>query len=124
MKSGILKQPEYDLDNVKGYVRLTKSITIGPFQTIQAAGLTECKQHFKRVNVVVEPDPNKNYDTAILIHRYTVLKPGSSRVSIGIQNLSCRHVTIPAKSNFAKITAENVVPHSFAPNIKSEGQLH
>ena len=124
MKSGILKQPEFDLDNVKGHVRLTKSITIGPFQTIQTSGLTECKQHFKRVNVIVEPDPNKNYDTAVLIHAYTMLKLGFSRVSISIQNLNCRQVTILAKSNFAKMTAANVVPHSYAPNIESEDQLH
>ena len=84
MKSGILKKPEFDLDNIKGHVRLTKSITTGPFQTMQASGLTECRQHFKRVNVTVETDPNKDYDTAVLIHGYTVLKPGSSRVSIGI----------------------------------------
>ena len=41
-KSGILREPEFDLDNVRGYVKLTKSITIGPFQTIHTSGLTEC----------------------------------------------------------------------------------
>ena len=33
-------------------------------------------------------------------------------------------VTIPAKSNFAKIATVNVVPHSYAPNIKNKHQLH
>ena len=120
MKSGILKQPEFDLDNVKGHVRLTKSITIGPFQTIQTSGLMECKQHFKRVNVIVEPDPNKNYDTAVSICRYTVLKPGSSRVSISISNLGCRQVTIPDRTNFAEIAAANIIPHSYTPNIEDQ----
>ena len=50
-KSGILREPEFDLNKVKGYVKLTKSITIGPFQTVHASGLTECNQHFKRINV-------------------------------------------------------------------------
>ena len=58
-KSGILKEPEFDLNKVKGYVILTKSITIGPLQTVCASGLMECDQHFERVNVIVEPDPNK-----------------------------------------------------------------
>ena len=40
-KSGILKEPAFDLNKVKGYVKLTKSITIGPFQTVHASGLTE-----------------------------------------------------------------------------------
>ena len=83
-KSGILKEPEFNLDKVKGHVKLTKSITIRPFQTVHTSCLTECGQHFKRVNVIVEPDPYKDYDTAIPIHGYTVLKPGSSKVSVGI----------------------------------------
>ena len=76
------------------------------------------------MNVIVEPDLNKNYEAAVPIHGYTMLKPGSSRVSIGIQNLSCRQVTIPAKSILAKIVAANIVPHSYAPNIKNKDQLH
>ena len=77
IKSGIMKEPEFDLDKVKGHVKLTKSITIGPFQMVHASGLTECRQHFKRVNVIVEPDPHKGYNAAVLIHGYTVPKPGS-----------------------------------------------
>ena len=91
---------------------------------IHTSGLTECKQHFKRVNVIVEPDPQRAYDAAVPIHGYTVLKPGSSRVSIGIRNLSCRQVMIPAKTNIAKIAAANVIPHSYAPHVESNGQLH
>ena len=52
-----------------------------------------------------------------------VLKPGSSRVSIGIRNISCQSVTIPAKTVVAKIAAANVVPHSYAPNVESNEQL-
>ena len=123
-KSGILRESEFNLDNVRGYVKLTKSITIGPFQTMHTSGLTECSQHFKRVNVVVESDPHREYDAVIPIHGYTVLKPGSSRVSIGIHNISCRQVTIPAKTNFAKIAAANVVPHSYAPTVESDEQAY
>ena len=79
-----ISKPEFDLNQVKGHVRLTKSVTIAPFQTIRAPGLTECNQHFKRVNVLVEPDPDRSYESVIPIHGYTVLKPGSSRVSVGI----------------------------------------
>ena len=90
---------------------------------VHASGLTECNQHFKRVNVIVEPDPSKNYEAAIPMHGYAVLKPGSSRVSVGIRNLSCRKITIPAKSSLAKIAAANIVPHSYAPNIENNEQL-
>ena len=106
-----------------GHVELIKSITIGTFRTIHVSGLTECKQHFKRVNVIIEPDPDKNYEAAIPIHGYTVLKLGSSRVSVGIRNLSCKKITVPAKSVIAKIAAANMVPHSYAPNVENNEQL-
>ena len=122
-KSGILKEPEFDLNKVKGHVKLTKSVTIGPFQIVHVSGLTECSQHFKRVNVIVESYPDKNYEAAIPIHGYTVLKHGPSGVSVGLRNLSCRKVTIPTKSIIAKVAAANIVPHSYAPNIDNNEQL-
>ena len=95
-KSGVLKEPKFDLE--RGHVKLTKAITIGPFQAVHVSGLTECNHHFKRVNVIVEPNPNKTYEATIPIHGYTVLKLGSSRVSVGIRNLSCKKITVTAKS--------------------------
>ena len=122
-KSGILKEPEFDLNKVRGHVKLTKSIATGPFQTVHVSGLTECNQHFKRVNVIVESDLDKIYEAAVPIYGYTVLKPGSSRVSVGIRNLTCRKITVLAKSVIAKVAAANIVPHSYAPNVESNEQL-
>ena len=68
----------------------------------------------------MEPDPDKDYESVIPIHGYTVLKPGSSHVSIGLRNHSCRKVTVQAKSIVAKVSAANVVPHSLAPNLDNE----
>ena len=101
-KNLTLKEPEFDLNKIKGHVRLTKPITIAPFQTVHVLGLTECDQHSKGVNIIVEP---------------------SSRVSIGMRNHSCHKVTVPAKSIIAKVTAANVVPHSLAPNLDNETML-
>ena len=122
-KNITLKEPEFDLNKIKGHVRLTKSITIAPFQTIHVSGLTGCDQHSKRVNVIVEPDPDREYESMAPIYGYMVLKPGSSRVSIGLQNYSCRKVTVPAKSIIAKVSAANVVPPSLAPNLDNEATL-
>ena len=55
--------------------------------------------------MIVESDPKKNYDATIPINGYTVLKPGSSRVSVGIRNISCQCITIPAKTIIAKVAA-------------------
>ena len=77
-KNITLKEPEFDLNKIKGHVRLTKPITIAPFQTVHVLGLTGCDQHSKRVNIIVEPDPDREYESMAPIHGYTVLKPGSS----------------------------------------------
>ena len=121
-KAGIWNEPNFDLNQVNG--KVTKAVVIKPFQTVHVSGHTECKQHFKRVNVIVEPDPERDYSGGIPINGYTVLKPGSSRVSIGIRNVSCQSVTIPAKTVIAKIATANVLPHSYAPNVESNEQLH
>ena len=122
-KLSILKEPNFNLNQVKGKVKLTKAVTIKPFQTTHVSGLTECDQHFKRVNVIVESDPKINYEATIPINGYTVLKPGSSRVSVGIRNINCKSITIPAKTIIAKVTAVNVVPPSYALNIENDEQL-
>ena len=122
-KNATLKEPEFYLNKIKGHVRLTKSITIAPFQTVHVSGLMGCDQHSKRVNVIVEPDPDREYESMAPIHGYTVQKPGSSRVSIGLWNYSCHKVTVPAKSIIAKVFAANVVPHSLAPNLDNKTTL-
>ena len=81
------------------------------------------QSNFKRVNVIVESNPDKNYEAAVPIYGYTVLKPGSARVSGGIRNLSCRKITVPAKSVIAKVAAANIVLHSFTPNVENNEQL-
>ena len=45
-------------------------------------------------------------------------------MSIGIRNLSCRKITVPAKSVIAKVVAANKVPHSYAPDVENNEQSH
>ena len=119
-KAGILNELNFNLSQVNGKVKLTKAVVIKPFQMVHVSGHTGCNQHFKRVNVIVESDPKRDYGAAILINGYTVLKLGSYRVSVGIRNISCQCVTVLAKTVIAKIAAANVVPHSYAPNVNNE----
>ena len=77
-KAGVLNESNFDLNQVKGKVRLTKAVVIKPFQMVHVSGHTECNQHFKRVNVIVESDRERDHGGAIPINGYTVLKPGSS----------------------------------------------
>ena len=71
-KVGILSKSNFDLERVNGKVKLTKSVVIKPFQTVHVSGLTECSQHFKRVHVIVESDPKREYGVVIPVNGYTV----------------------------------------------------
>ena len=44
-------------------------------------------------------------------------------MSVGIRNISCQCVTVPAKTVIAKVAAANVVPPSYAPNVENDEQL-
>ena len=63
---------------------------------------------------MVEPKQSTS-GTISAIPTYSHLKPGSSKVSVGLQNYSCRPITIKAKSTVATISAANVIPGKIAP---------
>ena len=101
-------------------MKITKAITISPFQTVQATGITNCSSHFKRVRVITEPTEKFHNESIKTVAVYSTLKPSSSRVSIGLQNLSCKSVTIKPKTIVAEVVAANVVPISIAPKLEEE----
>ena len=61
-----------------------------------------------------------NHDAVKTICTYSMLKLGSSRVSIGLRNLSCRIVTIKSKTVVATVVEANLVPFSVAPNLEGK----
>ena len=44
-------------------------------------------------------------------------------MSVGLRNHSYRKMTVQAKSIVAKVSAANIVPHSFAPNLENNGRI-
>lgn len=86
---------------------------IKPFEVVRVQGITKVKGHHKQVHTIVEP--KVLYSGVVLaIPSYSQLKPGSSKVSVGLRNYSCRTVTIRAKSVVATISAANVIPGKLA----------
>ena len=73
--------------------------------------------------MIVESDSKINYEAVIPINGYTVLKPGSSRELVGIRTISCKSITTPAKTIIAKVTAVNLVPHSYVENNEQLQQV-
>ena len=99
-------------------MKVTKVVTISLCETVHVPGLTGC--HFKRVHVMKEASEKFNHEVVKTICTYSMLKPGLSRVSIGLRNLSCKSVTIKPKTVVATGATANLVPFSMAPNLEGE----
>ena len=67
---------------------------------------------------MMEASEKFNHEAVKTICTYSMLKPGSSGVSIGLRNLSCKSVTIKSKTVVATVAAANLVPFSVAPNLE------
>ena len=105
---------DFTLDQVKGSLKLTKDVTLQPFESVRVRGITKVRNHQKRVHVIVEPR-EVQCKTVSAISTYSHLKPGSSKISIALRNFSCRKITVKAKSTVATISAANIVPGKIAP---------
>ena len=109
---------DFVLDQVKGSLKLTKDVILQPFETVKVHDITKVINHQKRVNIIVEPKET-HCKTILAIPTYSHLKPGSSKISVGLRNYSCRQITVKAKSTIATISAANVVPGKIA--LKESG---
>ena len=107
-----------DLKGVNGDVRTTKKVVIPLLETVQVHGLTKYHCHSKRIHVIADQPQNSFANQLVTTSTYTELKPGSSKVTLCVQNLSAREVVLPAKSVIGTISAANVVPPMLAPLVK------
>ena len=77
-KSANVKEFEFNLDSVKGKVKITKTVTIPPSETVLIPGLTECNSHFKRVHVMTEAAEQFQHEAVRPVCAYSMFEPGSS----------------------------------------------
>ena len=69
---------------------------------------------------MVERLTKQNQNLVVPIQMYTVLKPGSTRVTFGLRNLSARTIMVMSKSLIAKFTAADAIPNMLTPHIDKE----
>ena len=96
-------------------MKLTKTVEIPPFSTIQVHGIMKVKGHDKRVNLIVEPKSNICNPSVVVVPSYANLRPGSSKVNMSLRNLISRDITVKAKLLVAQVAAANVVPPMLTP---------
>ena len=111
-KSLQVSDEEFDLDQVKGKVIVTKKVIVPAFQMIIVKGLMRVTGHEKYVHVLVEPSPKcKNI---FVPGNMTELKPGGSRVDVVLQNLSWRNIILEPHT---KVGIVSNVPLILTPDV-------
>ena len=85
--------------NSKRAIKTTKPVTLPPFSTTVVKGNTKFKSHGMRLNLIVDSHDGTQLPSGIqCTPSYCTMEPGSSRVSVGLRNLSARPITIPSRS--------------------------
>ena len=109
-----LKENKDILDKIKGDVKLTRKITIPPFETINVSGMTNINKHTKRVNIITEPRKDEDLFT---VPCYSYMRPGSKRASVTLRNLSEKTQTLQKGTVVACVQAANLIPPKLAPRV-------
>ena len=108
------EEVEWDLESLKGKIKLMKAVTIPAKGELQVTGVTTVKGYTKRCHVIVEPYGEKQGKYKVT-PVYMDLKPGSSKVKVHVTNDSNKPVQLPTKMVIGVVSAANVVPVMIAP---------
>ena len=81
-------------------------------------GVIKAPNHNKHVNVTIDdlPDEQCCKDVAV-VHQIQILRPGSNKIPIVLQNLSCQTVKVKKGTKIAHVMAGNVVPPMLDPQL-------
>ena len=105
----------FTLSTVKGLIITSKEVTLSPFETQTVPGVSRVTGHVKQVHVIAEPREQGFSSEVVTTSMYSDLKPGSSRFTICLLNLTSKQVTIPAQCVVGQIQAANEVTGMYAP---------
>ena len=103
------------LDSV---VKIMKDTTMTPFETIKVKGVIRAPKHYKHIKVVIDelPEGQCCKDVAV-VQQIQILRPGSNKIPVVLQNLSCRVLKIKKGMQIAHGEANNVVPPLTVPQL-------
>ena len=99
------------VSKIDNTVKIARDTTIVQLGTAEVKGAIKAPNHYKCVIVVAEDLPEHQHckDVAV-IHQIQILKPGSNKIPVVLQNLSCRTLKIKKGMKIAHVEASNVVP--------------
>ena len=86
-------------------------MTIIPFGTAEVTGVINTPNYYKHINVVIDDLPEDQcYKDKAIVQQIQVLKPGSNKIPVVLQNLSCRTLKIRKATKVAHVEASKVIP--------------
>ena len=81
----------------KRFIKTTKPVTVPPFSTTMIKGNTKFRSHGMRLNLIDGSSNCTQLPSGVqCTPTYCTMEPGSSKVSVGLRNLSSRSITIPS----------------------------
>ena len=105
----------FELDQVKGPVKLKKAVELEPFEQKEVWGYTKVRGHAKRVVVCTDLEDLLMKGQVMCANSKSQLLPHNPRVRVMLRNLSSRAVRLPAKSTIGEVSPCNVVPPIWKP---------
>ena len=120
MKEAQLVGPEdtWIVSKIDSVLIIAKDTTIVPFGTIKVKGLIKTSNHYKCINVVIDDLPeNQRCKDIVIAQQSQVLKPGTNKIPVLIQNLSCRILKIKKGTKIAHVEASNIVPSLISSQV-------
>ena len=108
MKTISIRDPDFNLDHIKGSVVIGEEVTIPALQITVVKGLTTITGHHKCVHVLVELPPK--FMNVFILGNTSELKFGNSDIEVVIQNRAEKDVKLKPGTEIGTVIAANIVP--------------
>ena len=111
---------DFQLDRVKGPVKLRKEEELKPFEQKEVWGYTQVRGHSKRVVVCTESEDLLMRGQVMSVNTKSEMMPHNTRVKVLLRNLSAKTIKMPAKTTIGGVAPCNVVPPIWKPEVGAE----
>ena len=99
-------------------MKTARDTTITPFGTIKVKSVIRAPNHYKCVNVMIGDLAENQYCKDVAgMQQIQILRPGSNKTPVVLQNLSCRVLKIRKGMKIAHVEASKVVPPLTIPQL-------
>ena len=106
----------------KRSIKTTKPVMLPPSSITAVKGNTKFRSHGMRLNLIAESSNGTQLPSGVQsIPTYCTLEPGSSRVSVGLRNLSSRSITIPLQSVVGQLQQATIQKVQTSANQNKQG---